>query len=88
MELLSLRVVTVMRNIDPDPAGALREVYAWISSPAVLTPTEATYRVAHYNQLTEMLRRAIKNAELATCLPAEVRKTVPSIPASQSESMP
>lgn len=48
---------------DPDPAGALREVYAWIASPELLTPTHATYRVAHYNQLTEMLRRAIKNAE-------------------------
>lgn len=50
--------------LDPDSAGALREIYAWITQPQVLTPTHATYRVAHYNQLTEMLRRAIKNAEL------------------------
>jgi hypothetical protein len=48
---------------DPDPAGALREVYTWITQPEMMTPTHATYRVVHYNQLTEMLRRAIKNAE-------------------------
>ena len=54
---------------DPDPAGALREVLTWITQPEVLTPTHATYRIAHYNQLTIMLRRAIENADIAVKTP-------------------
>lgn len=49
---------------DPDPAGALREVYTWISQPQLMTPTEIHYPTTHFNQLTEMLRRAIANADL------------------------
>lgn len=54
---------------DPDPLGALREVYAWFASPQKMTPTELTYRAGHFNQLGEMLRRAIKNAEAQETAP-------------------
>jgi hypothetical protein len=50
---------------DPDPLGALREAYAWISQPVVATPDRFTYDAFRYDALTEMLRRAIRNAEAA-----------------------
>lgn len=48
---------------DPDALGALREAYTWITQPRMMTPGEVIYPTAYYNQVAEMLRRAIKNAE-------------------------
>jgi hypothetical protein len=51
---------------DPHALGALIEAYTWITQPQRMTspadrsrPGTAEYSTARYNDLTEMLRRAI-----------------------------
>jgi hypothetical protein len=50
----------------PTPLGALREIYAWISNPAVVefegppsTRGTLTYRADHHAQIMMMARRAL-----------------------------
>ena len=44
---------------DPEPLGALIEAYTWIARPARVSGGEAVYSTAKYDQIAEMLRRAI-----------------------------
>jgi hypothetical protein len=50
---------------DPDALGALIEARDWINNPRFSSADRLEYRVCHFEQLTEMLRRAIKKARLA-----------------------
>lgn len=62
----------------PDTLGALREAYAWIASPQVATRDAVTYRAGAYNQLTDLLRRAIALEEARQSAPRVQRERVPA----------